>query len=215
MLSPAPPLRRDHFKTRKMRTGSGGRPTVNVQKSPGADGRHAAAAEDGLALVEAGVAERRAEDGQPAVEVAQAGGHGRAVLPPGDAQLDERPARKQEGAASGPCATSCLLWCRFSYLALATHSSVTSDVPVTTLVFLGGTTMVGAMGSAGPPTSAGRHRRVGARGDTDGWAHVETAKKSTRHSLCAFEICACVCVCVRVCECTCVCVCLLACVCVY
>ena len=36
---------------------------------------------------------------------------------------------------------------------------VTSEVPVTTLVFLGGTMMVGAMGSAGPPTSreTGRH----------------------------------------------------------
>lgn len=30
---------------------------------------------------------------------------------------------------------------------------VTSEVPVTTLVFLGGIMMVGAMGSAGPPTS--------------------------------------------------------------
>lgn len=30
---------------------------------------------------------------------------------------------------------------------------VTSEVPATTLVFLGGTMMVGAMGSAGPPTS--------------------------------------------------------------
>lgn len=39
------------------------------------------------------------------------------------------------------------------HLALATHSIVTSDVPVTTLVFLGGMMIVGAMGSAGPPTS--------------------------------------------------------------
>lgn len=39
------------------------------------------------------------------------------------------------------------------YLALATHSIVTSDVPVTTLVFLGGMMIVGAMGSAGPPIS--------------------------------------------------------------
>lgn len=30
---------------------------------------------------------------------------------------------------------------------------VTSEVPITTLVFLGGMMMVGAMGSAGPPTS--------------------------------------------------------------
>lgn len=42
------------------------------------------------------------------------------------------------------------------YLALATHSIVTSEVPVTTLVFLGGMMMVGAMGSAGPPTSIDR-----------------------------------------------------------
>lgn len=40
-----------------------------------------------------------------------------------------------------------------AHLALATHSMVTSDVPLTTLVFLGGMMMVGAMGSAGPPTS--------------------------------------------------------------
>lgn len=40
-----------------------------------------------------------------------------------------------------------------AHLALATHSMVTSEVPATTLVFLGGTMMVGAMGSAGPPTS--------------------------------------------------------------
>lgn len=45
------------------------------------------------------------------------------------------------------------LWPCHVYLALATHSIVTSDVPVTTLVFLGGMMMVGAMGSAGPPTS--------------------------------------------------------------
>lgn len=45
---------------------------------------------------------------------------------------------------SGGCAT---------HLALATHSMVTSEVPATTLVFLGGMMMVGAMGSAGPPTS--------------------------------------------------------------
>lgn len=40
-----------------------------------------------------------------------------------------------------------------THLALATHSMVTSEVPATTLVFLGGMMMVGAMGSAGPPTS--------------------------------------------------------------
>lgn len=45
------------------------------------------------------------------------------------------------------------LLCEGVYLALATHSIVTSVVPVTTLVFLGGMMMVGAMGSAGPPTS--------------------------------------------------------------
>lgn len=43
-----------------------------------------------------------------------------------------------------------------AHLALATHSMVTSEVPATTLVFLGGMMMVGAMGSAGPPTSGER-----------------------------------------------------------
>ena len=43
-----------------------------------------------------------------------------------------------------------------AHLALATHSMVTSEVPVTTLVFLGGMMMVGAMGSAGLPTSGER-----------------------------------------------------------
>ena len=43
-----------------------------------------------------------------------------------------------------------------THLALATHSMVTSEVPATTLVFLGGMMMVGAMGSAGPPTSGER-----------------------------------------------------------
>lgn len=43
-----------------------------------------------------------------------------------------------------------------THLALATHSRVTSEVPATTLVFLGGMMMVGAMGSAGPPTSGER-----------------------------------------------------------
>lgn len=38
-------------------------------------------------------------------------------------------------------------------LALATHSSVTSNVPTITLVFFGGIIIEGAMGSAGPPTS--------------------------------------------------------------
>lgn len=49
-----------------------------------------------------------------------------------------------------------------TYLAFATHSMVTSEVPATTLVFLGGMMMVGAMGSAGPPTSEKRSsiRRV-------------------------------------------------------
>lgn len=46
------------------------------------------------------------------------------------------------------------------YLALATHSIVTSEVPVTTLVFRGGMMMVGAMGSAGPPTSRQTDRQV-------------------------------------------------------
>lgn len=51
---------------------------------------------------------------------------------------------------------------RATHLALATHSMVTSEVPATTLVFLGGMMMVGAMGSAGPPTSEKRSsiRRV-------------------------------------------------------
>lgn len=42
---------------------------------------------------------------------------------------------------------------RQTYLALATHSRVTSEVPEITLVLRGGMMMVGAMGSAGPPTS--------------------------------------------------------------
>lgn len=46
-----------------------------------------------------------------------------------------------------------------THLALATHSMVTSEVPATTLVFLGGMMMAGAMGSAGPPTSGERNRR--------------------------------------------------------
>lgn len=62
-----------------------------MQISPGTDWRHAAAAEDGLALVEAGIANHRAEDGQPAVEVAQAARHQHAILTPRDAQLDKRP----------------------------------------------------------------------------------------------------------------------------
>lgn len=40
-----------------------------------------------------------------------------------------------------------------TYLAFATHSKVTSEVPAITLVLRGGIMMVGAMGSAGPPTS--------------------------------------------------------------
>lgn len=70
--------------------------TLHVQVGPGADGRHAAAAEDGLALVVAGVAQNRAQDRQPAVEVAQAAAHRHAVLTPCDAELDERP-----GAGAG------------------------------------------------------------------------------------------------------------------
>lgn len=49
-----------------------------------------------------------------------------------------------------------------THLALATHSMVTSEVPATTLVFLGGTMMVGAMGSAGPPTSEGQRDKPSA-----------------------------------------------------
>lgn len=50
---------------------------------------------------------------------------------------------------------------------MATHSMVTSEVPVTTLEFLGGTMMVGAMGSAGPPTSreTGRHTHTHTHGE--------------------------------------------------
>lgn len=47
-----------------------------------------------------------------------------------------------------------------TYLALATHSKVTSEVPETTLVLRGGIMMVGAMGSAGPPTSGKEQRGV-------------------------------------------------------
>lgn len=72
--------------------------TQDVQISPGADGRHAAAAQDRLALVVSGVAHHRTEDGQPAVEVAQAAGHHDAVLTPCDAQLDERPASDKSRA---------------------------------------------------------------------------------------------------------------------
>ena len=46
-----------------------------------------------------------------------------------------------------------------THLALATHSMVTSELPATTLVFLGGMMMAGAMGSAGPLTSGERNRR--------------------------------------------------------
>lgn len=46
-----------------------------------------------------------------------------------------------------------------THLALATHSSVTSEVPVTMLVLRGGMMMVGAMGSAGPPTSERRMKK--------------------------------------------------------
>lgn len=66
--------------------------TQYVQIRPGADGGDAAAAEDGLALVVAGIAHHGTEDGQPAVEVTQTAGHQHAVLTPRDAQLDERPA---------------------------------------------------------------------------------------------------------------------------
>lgn len=66
--------------------------TQHVQVGPGAHWGHAAAAQDGLALVVAGVAQHRAENGQPAIEVAQAAAHQHAVLTPRDAQLDERPA---------------------------------------------------------------------------------------------------------------------------
>lgn len=70
----APPLRKCNLdvndcisvlplRDEEQRTGRCLKPTVNVQVGPGADGRHAAAAQDGLALVEAGVAHRRPEDG--------------------------------------------------------------------------------------------------------------------------------------------------------
>lgn len=49
---------------------------------PGADRGHAAAAENGLAFIEAGVAHHRAEDGQSAVEVAQTAAHQHAVFTP-------------------------------------------------------------------------------------------------------------------------------------
>lgn len=65
-----------------------------MQISPAADWRHAAAAEDGLALVEAGVAHQGVDDGQPAVEVAQTARHQHAVLTPRDTQLDERPTER-------------------------------------------------------------------------------------------------------------------------
>lgn len=40
-----------------------------------------------------------------------------------------------------------------TYLALATHSRITSEVPAITLVLRGEIMMVGAIGSAGPPIS--------------------------------------------------------------
>lgn len=63
------------------------------------------------------------------------------------------------------------LQCNNVYLAFATHSIVTSEVPVTTLVFLGGMMMVGAMGSAGPPTSRHTDRQVA--------THTHTNKNTT------------------------------------
>lgn len=52
---------------------------------PGADRWHAAAAENGLTLVEAGVAHHWTQDGQSAVEVAQTTVDQGTVLPPRDA----------------------------------------------------------------------------------------------------------------------------------
>lgn len=63
-------------------------PTLHVQVGPSADRRHAAAAEDGLALVVASVTQRWTEDRQPAVEVTKAAAHRHAVLAPCDAKLD-------------------------------------------------------------------------------------------------------------------------------
>lgn len=67
-----------------------------MQISPGIDWRHAAAAEDGLTLVVAGIAHQGTEDGQPAVKVTQTAAHQHAVLTPCDAQLDQRSTERQE-----------------------------------------------------------------------------------------------------------------------
>ena len=64
--------------------------TLYVEVGSGADGGHAAAAEHRLALVESRVAHHRAQHGQAAVVVAQTAGDQHPVLPPGDAQLDQR-----------------------------------------------------------------------------------------------------------------------------
>ena len=64
--------------------------TKYMQIGPSTDWRHTAAAENGLALVEAGIAHHRAEDGQSTVEIAQTAGHQYTILTPWDAQLDKR-----------------------------------------------------------------------------------------------------------------------------
>lgn len=57
-------------------------PTKYMQISSGADWRHAAATEGGLAFVVATIAHHRAEDGQSALEITQTAGHQHAVFTP-------------------------------------------------------------------------------------------------------------------------------------
>lgn len=87
---------------------------------------------------------------------------------------------------STSCLFACLIFvcvCVCFHLALATHSMVTSDVPVTTLVFLGGMMMVGAMGSAGPPTSTGKRTPLCAtliRITLESFLHVHVRRVKTQ-----------------------------------
>lgn len=94
-----------------------------MQISPGADRGHAAAAENGLALVVSGVAHQRAEDGQPAVEVAQTAVHQHAVLTPRDAQLDERPAGWGGVESKEFQISSHLKWFQSLFLSQSVHPS--------------------------------------------------------------------------------------------
>lgn len=60
--------------------------------TPG-DGGYAAAAQHGLALIVAGIADRGVGDGEPAVVVADTTGEQSSVFLPHNVQLDQRPTR--------------------------------------------------------------------------------------------------------------------------